>query len=1131
MDETNWTEVGPDVLSYTPAADLPDGEHTLYVQSRLTSEGAWSASGSFTVEVDTTAPAAVGSLAYSPLEQMHYDAYYEYEMAVTDLRPRFSWTLTEPAASLSIALTASGDSDVFIEIPGTQTSWAPEEDLVLPDYLWYYSFSIRARDAAGNESTVSQISDMAIGRTTPTTLSITSPTNDPTPTWTITHSDPALGAYNKWGHYYQLDSDEGSPLNDWTFESSETYSYTPAIALAEGTHTLYAASYVYKGESMLSPVGSGTVTIDLTVPAAPSIEAVGRTSDKRPIWYFDGPADLWIYRVQMDSEAGAWTELAQGLDSWTPSSDLADASYTLYVQARDEAGNWSASSSATVIVDSNVPVPPDRPVVDDSFYVYALTESRYETSQLVNLPVSGTGAVPNEPVTLYQSANDIDYTQVATGTADASGAWSLLVPEDISGYPYYYLHVTTTSTTGLESDPSLSTRVDLDTTAEYAPIVTGPEQAPWTYNKRPAFTIQSGISGYKTLRWQIDGTDEASWTEIIIDPVETPARTYTFRPAAALSTGSHTLYAQAADRVGNWAETTFAFSVETPQVNPQLVSVSAGSFNAGNEYWDPTKTISSNRVYFPLYESAFSLAENETTTADFVTFLNEKAAELSISGDHVSYQGQYILTLNASDSLSTVEEDSGYFMPVAGKDLHPVNNVSWYGAAAFCNWLSENEGLDPVYTESGIWPEDGTRNGYRLPSEFEWEYAASGAAFTGNKTSYPWGDAAPSSSLANIQGSGPVAVTSYPSVNGLYDMGGNLMELTGTMHYDYAVFLGQGESGESTASAPINLTMPAVEFATSIAATNDMEFLLMPYADTNVGWLDYDSQYISQYGSFPGSEYGIHLRQDIFISSFYAAKYEITNTQYAEFLNDIVTDPDFSWYDANRYALYGGAYIYHLEGVNSTRGIAWDGTDFAARAGYEDYPVTRVTFVGAARFANWLSVNEGLSPAYTFDVNGLVSDVDIHASGYRLPTSFEWEYAVAHAHDGQGGRTIGNKYMYPWGNFGTKDRDGVTVPNYTTITAVGASGPYNGLYDTGGNVSEMCSDRGADLGTDVQEGDRDPAGSSNTSILEWRVRGTPADTNHWAYGNQSIDSMTGTTTTVFDDNTGFRLIKPVRLSE
>ncbi len=72
-------------------------------------------------------------------------------------------------------------------------------------------------------------------------------------------------------------------------------------------------------------------------------------------------------------------------------------------------------------------------------------------------------------------------------------------------------------------------------------------------------------------------------------------------------------------------------------------------------------------------------------------------------------------------------------------DKLPVNNVTWYNAVTFCNKLSERAGLQPCYSIHNAphiikWlPET---NGYRLPTEAEWEYAAR----AGTTTAYSFGD-------------------------------------------------------------------------------------------------------------------------------------------------------------------------------------------------------------------------------------------------------------------------------------------------------------------------------------------------------------------------------------------------------
>ncbi len=117
--------------------------------------------------------------------------------------------------------------------------------------------------------------------------------------------------------------------------------------------------------------------------------------------------------------------------------------------------------------------------------------------------------------------------------------------------------------------------------------------------------------------------------------------------------------------------------------------------------------------------------------------------------------------------------------PEGKADERPVNNVSWYDAVEFCNRLSEREGLPLCYQQDadGTWHYDFAADGYRLPTEAEWEYACR----AGTQTRYSFGD--DEQQLGDYawfndnSGGQPHPVgKKQPNPWGLYDMHGNVWE-------------------------------------------------------------------------------------------------------------------------------------------------------------------------------------------------------------------------------------------------------------------------------------------------------------------------------------------------------------------
>jgi formylglycine-generating enzyme required for sulfatase activity len=133
--------------------------------------------------------------------------------------------------------------------------------------------------------------------------------------------------------------------------------------------------------------------------------------------------------------------------------------------------------------------------------------------------------------------------------------------------------------------------------------------------------------------------------------------------------------------------------------------------------------------------------------------------------------------------------------------LLPANYVCWFDAVAFCNRLSERQGLTPCYRIEDTqvrWEQDA--NGYRLPTEAEWEYAVRADTttrwFCGDEPTelahYAWfnedlGTGAPH----------PVG-QKEPNPWGLYDMAGNVYEWCWDWYGPYAVKAGSNPIGTDT---------------------------------------------------------------------------------------------------------------------------------------------------------------------------------------------------------------------------------------------------------------------------------------------------------------------------------------------
>jgi sulfatase modifying factor 1 len=208
-----------------------------------------------------------------------------------------------------------------------------------------------------------------------------------------------------------------------------------------------------------------------------------------------------------------------------------------------------------------------------------------------------------------------------------------------------------------------------------------------------------------------------------------------------------------------WFSMTFS-GIASETETPRMVSIPAGSFVMGDHSGlggeDPRHP-SDERPLHTVSVAAFSMGKYTVTNDQYCAFLNNAYAEQVIS-----IQDGYVFRTGTTDTLFRTFEATNYgrisfvngsFSVRLNRGNHPVTDVRWTGATAYCNWLSKKQGYGECYDlVTGAC--DFTAHGFRLPTEAEWEYAAYGGR--SDYPVFPWGsDTSPSvyGFYANWEGS------------------------------------------------------------------------------------------------------------------------------------------------------------------------------------------------------------------------------------------------------------------------------------------------------------------------------------------------------------------------------------------
>ncbi len=287
---------------------------------------------------------------------------------------------------------------------------------------------------------------------------------------------------------------------------------------------------------------------------------------------------------------------------------------------------------------------------------------------------------------------------------------------------------------------------------------------------------------------------------------------------------------QAWNRVGTVEQSCYMTVEEYDENVPDdVVYIPGGSFNMGDTFNEggseelPVHSVFISSFYMDKYEVSNEKVRQVMQWA----YDNGKITVRTLKV--YNNEGNQQELLDMDNDYCQISYANGTFAVDSGKETYPCVEISWYGALAFCKYKNETEGKQQTINLAE-WSIDWSKNGYRLPTEAEWEKAARGGA-AGHR--FPWSDTDTiSQSRANYcsywEGTSPYypydvnptmgyhpdyysttfpftsPVGSFaPNKYGLYDMAGNLDEWCWD-RYDSSYYSTSPESNPRGPASGIN---------------------------------------------------------------------------------------------------------------------------------------------------------------------------------------------------------------------------------------------------------------------------------------------------------------------------------------
>ncbi|EHQ4707092.1 Ig-like domain repeat protein [Salmonella enterica] len=546
------------IWDYTWPTDMPEGQHTLIVEVTDGAGNKMTGTLDFTIDITLLTP----TIELAPDQDTGQN---KNDNLTSVTQPIFVLgSIDKDVRHVELSIEHNGTFKTVV-LTESADGWRYRPDSALADGS--YTFTVTVTDVAGNQQTSAPLKVTIDGTLTTPVIELAAGEDSGTVGDRLTNHDRPVFDIR------QVDSDVTRVMvkvtyNGKTHEEAAVFTngqwrFTPSASWADGSYQLAVvvedlAGNVKESAPLEVRIDTTTTINNIVLLNDTGVQNDQLTNVAKPSFRIDVPGDVIQVRVTLDGGAN-WNVIRKNADGqWIFDSPntLVDGTYTLRVEATDEAGNI-ANKDLVFNIDTNIQVP--TIALDAGQDTGANTADNITN---ISRPTFTIGNVDPDVIKVVVTIDGHDYNATKVGAG-----WQF-TPGNAIPDGSYNITVTVEDKAG-NTATSKPLPVVIDTTAEIESVTLVTDSGDSDVDNitkvdKPQFSIVTA-DDITHVRVKIDNA--ANWIEL----TKGGDGRWIFNVGSALPDGKHTLLVDVTDIAGNVAQETLQFTIDTTLREPTIV--------------------------------------------------------------------------------------------------------------------------------------------------------------------------------------------------------------------------------------------------------------------------------------------------------------------------------------------------------------------------------------------------------------------------------------------------------------------------------------------------------------------------------------------------------------------------------